>query len=343
MELKYYILRSSIIAALLFAIPGYSQDDRLFDEETALKITITTDLSELLSNRNKENDYQEATIAAMRNDKEDIVFPVGVKTRGNFRRDSSNCDFPPIRLNFKKKLIENTFFEGNEKIKIVTHCKNNVPEFSQFIAREYVTYKIYNLITPISFKVRYAIIDYIDSEGNIETLTREAFLIEDIDNLANRNGMQEYDGSITINELNHLNAVSLCLFQYMIGNTDWIVDLAKNLKLVTDQSDFYAIPYDFDYTALVGTDYSLGGNESFLTSPTRTYKGKCYPMEEIRISADKLLNVKKDINKTIRKSDFLDYTSKQHMQNYLTEFFHTIKSDRRIKETILSECDYEQN
>jgi len=314
-------------------------DLKLFDEEDPLEIIIQTNLINLLGNRDADPEYQDATLIIKDIRGENKSFNLKVETRGNFRRDSAVCDFPPIRINFKKKQIIDTYFEGNEKIKIVTHCKTNVSEFDQFVAREFLTYKIYNLLTPLSFNVRLAKITYEDIHDQLEPIERIAFFIEDIDHLAARNNMLEYNDTIKIKDLDKKNAILISLFQYMIGNTDWIVNLSKNLKTITDGNQYYAIPYDFDYTMLVAADYSLGGGISFLSEPTRKYKGLCYDMNDLNPTIEEILDKKKDINKVISKANILDYESKEHMKEFLSQFYYIIKSDKRVQDNILIKCN----
>jgi len=340
--IKEYITKILPLFVLLPFV-GYGQDnhggDRLFDEAGALEIKLQTDLIQLLDNRHEDPDEQEATLVINDINGETKRFDVKVSSRGNFRRDSLNCDFPPLRLNFKKKEIVDTYFEGNEKIKLVTHCKTNVPEFDQFVVREYVTYRIYNVLTPISFQVRYATITYEDTQNQLNPIKRIGFLIEDIDHLAARNKMKEYEDPLEVKDLEKRNEILLSLFQYMIGNTDWIVNMSKNLKTMSDGEAFYAVPYDFDYTLLVGTDYSLGGGNSILSQPIREFRGLCYDLPDFNPVFEEFLTKRKEINTIIRKEKMLDYQSKQHMTDFLNIFYYIIKSEKRIEENILANCN----
>jgi hypothetical protein len=327
-----------LIFLLHFPLFCLGQEPLLFDNSHPIEIIIRTDLIKLLNTRSEEPPYQDASIVIDEIQGVTKIFDVEIQARGNFRRDSLNCDFPPLRLNFKKKAIINTYFEGNEKIKIVTHCKSQVPEFDQYVAREYVTYRIYNLLTPVSFKVRSASIIYEDTENTLEPIKRPGFLIEDIDHLAARNNMEEFEEPLNLPDLEKNNAILLSMFQYMIGNTDWILNMSKNLKTLADSTGFYAVPYDFDYTMIVGTDYTLGGGRSYLSAPVRLYKGPCYSLEEIIPVTEKLLEKRKEILSLISKEKMLDYDSKQHMKMYLSDFFNLIKSDKSIKQNILTDC-----
>jgi hypothetical protein len=150
--------------------------------------------------------------------------------------------------------------------------------------------------------------------------------------------MKEFEDPLSIQDLDKNNAILLSMFQYMIGNTDWIVNMSKNLKTISDGNTYYAIPYDFDYTMLVGTDYSLGGGRAFLSPPIQEYKGPCYEMKDILPIANAIEEKRKEVFKTISKEKLLDYESKTHMKNFLTAFFFIIKSEKRIQENILTKC-----
>ena len=316
---------------------GQNESTSIFDIESEITVRVKSDISGLISNNFTDENFTSAQIIFKING-EDILFDSKINTRGNFRRDTSNCDFPPLKLKFKKENIKNTILHGNSTIKIVTHCKSEIPEFEQFIMREYMTYKIYNIITPFSLKVKLVSIIYEDINGSSQPITKSAFLIEDIDHLAKRNKMKEYEKVINYDSLNRENAIQLSIFQYMIGNSDWIVQMSKNLKFVSDGESIIAIPYDFDYTALVGTDYSLDGNSTFLSTPERDYKGACFTTKDLENDIIKYKDKKKEIMKLISSSKVLDYNSKQHMKLYISEFYRILNSESKLAASIQENC-----
>ncbi len=53
---------------------------------------------------------------------------------------------------------------------------------------EYSAYRLYNLMTPLSFRARLANIDYLDDNGR-PYVSRVGFFIEDFSDVAKRNGM----------------------------------------------------------------------------------------------------------------------------------------------------------
>ncbi len=65
-------------------------------------------------------------------------------------------------------------------------------------------------------------IDYKDSERDDQSITRFSFLIEDIDDVAKRNDVEELSiARVPYRELDPVITSRLSLFQFMIGNLDW--------------------------------------------------------------------------------------------------------------------------
>ena len=53
---------------------------------------------------------------------------------------------------------------------------------------EYSAYRLYNLMTPLSFRARLANVDYVDDSGR-PYISRVGFFLEDFSDVAKRNGM----------------------------------------------------------------------------------------------------------------------------------------------------------
>jgi len=308
----------------------------IFDMEATVKMSIRTDLEQIINNREIEN--IPATISVSY-DKANLELDASVEVRGNFRRDIANCDFPPIRIRFKSKEINETIFEGNENLKIVTHCKNKSQQFLQYIAKEFTTYKIYNILSPYSLNVKIVEMTYVDDKDRMKPIHSQAFLIEDIDHLAKKYNMTEFEEKLSTDLIDEENLRSLSVFQLMIGNTDWIIPFSKNLKSITDGEKIIAVPYDFDYTAIVDTDYSLGGGNTFLLTPERKFKGPCYELSDLEAEFKKFEEKQKDIIQMISSSPYLKSKSKLNMKNYVNEFYTIIKSKEKVMEYFLINCN----
>jgi hypothetical protein len=301
-----------------------------------VEMSIMADISYLINNREIEKLPAKVVLSF---DKHNLEFHGTIEVRGNFRRNANNCDFPPLRLRFDDAEIKGTILNGNHNLKIVTHCKNKSKEFIQYIGKEYTTYKIFNILSPYSLKVKMVNITYIDEQNDFKPIRDKAFLIEDIDNLADRQNMKEYDEKLYEEDVDPDILLQLSVFQFMIGNTDWIIPLAKNLKFITDGDRFIPVPYDFDYTAIVGTDYSTGGAPSVLLPPERRFKGPCYDLDDLRTEFEKFRDKQESILNLISASPHLKSSSARNMENYIKEFYDIIDSENKIAEYFQINCN----
>ena len=314
------------------------QEDKktIFDVESSVKISITSDIHHIVNNREIEKIPAKIQVTS-----EELSGEMegSIEARGNFRRKKESCDFPPIRIRLKKGDVEKSIFRGNRNIKIVTHCKEKSNQFLQFMAREYTTYKIHNLISDYSFQVKMVEITYIDENEKAKPITSQAFIIEDVEYLAKRHDMKEFEGKLTEDSIDHDNLLTTSVFQFMIGNTDWLIPFAKNLKFLRDKNKTVLVPYDFDYTALVATDYSIGGNPVILMPPQRTYKGPCYEMDELQAEFNRFVDKKDEILDLISNSPYLKSKTKSEMKSYINEFYSIIKSEKKVEEYFRSKCN----
>jgi hypothetical protein len=308
----------------------------IFDIEFPLKMSIQTDISHLINNR--EIIPIPAKIYITGNNFE-ATFNASIEVRGNFRRDPSNCDFPPLRLRFNETDVRGTIFEGNLDVKIVTHCRENSEKFIQSMSKEYTTYQLYNLLNPYSLKVKMVEVTYIDDQGELKPMNNQVFLIEDIHHLAERYNMKEVEGKFSEDDINKDNLLKLSVFQFMIGNTDWIIPFSKNLKFIQDDNRTLAVPYDFDYSGLVGTDYSRENGQSILAAPERKFKGPCYEFNDLQQEFNRLRGMKEELLDHINQSLYLKAKSKSAMKNYIDEFFQIIGSEKKITEYFQEKCN----
>jgi hypothetical protein len=328
-----------LLATSAYSYPDYkTQHDEksIFDIESSVKISITSDIDHIIHNREIE---KIPAIIQVSSDELSLEIECSIEARGNFRRKKESCDFPPIRIRIKKGEVEKTIFRRNTNIKIVTHCREKSNQFLQYMAREYTTYKIHNLISPYSFQVKMVEITYIDKNDKLKPITSQAFLIEDIDNLAKKYDMKEFEGKLTADSIDHDNLLTTSVFQFMIGNSDWVIPFSKNLKFIRDKTRTILVPYDFDYTALVGTDYTPKGGQMVLMTPQRAFKGPCYRMDELEAEFKRFTDKKEEILEVIKTSPYLKSKSKSEMRNYLNEFYSIIKSKEKVKEHFLSKCN----
>jgi hypothetical protein len=139
--------------------------------------------------------------------------------RGHSRREL--CDLPPLKLDFRRDEVPGTVFEGQNKLKLVTHCLERRSN-RRYLEQEYATYRALNALTDHSFRVRMLEVRYVDTEGRRRPMGRRAFLIEDDSRVAARLGYRESELDKAPTGSLEPGAITVYgLFQFMIGNTDW--------------------------------------------------------------------------------------------------------------------------
>lgn len=217
------------------------------------EVTLTTDFLHLVEHKRK-GEYQPAFLSI--DDQE--TYEIKIRPRGKFRL--INCDIPPIKLNFSKKdLAKKGLMGGFDKLKLVMPCGKDSPS-EEAILKEYLTYRLYNLLTPNSFKVLLIKLSIEDVHNSQKSYTRYAFIIENKDEIATRlNGTINDNGALMPKTIAIEAAKMNALFQYMIGNEDWETVPLRNIKVVTHSSTKknIVVPYDFDFAGIVDVDYAL--------------------------------------------------------------------------------------
>jgi len=163
----------------------------LFDSEDILKISLKGPLTTLSLTKRKAKAFDFTLTTATEE------HHIKVQARGNSRKRI--CHSPPLRINFSRSRVQNTLFEGLNKLKLVTQCE--ITDASTLnLLEEYAAYKIFNLISDISYKTRLLEITYVDTASaktkNKKELdsrhTQYAFLIESESSLAQRLGGRPY-------------------------------------------------------------------------------------------------------------------------------------------------------
>jgi hypothetical protein len=252
------------------------QSSSLFDTEEIMELTLRGDLRTVFKDRGDDSQYYPATIQ-YQDDLELMNIPLRIKTRGHFRKMPSNCRYPPILLNFAKSTTpKSSVFAGQDKVKLVTPCQGD-----QYVIHEYLVYKLYNLITPKSFRARLMKVIYQDTLKNKSSDPYYGILLEEEKQMANRNLSNSLEKIGMRPEGTHKgDFLKMAVFQYMIGNTDWSVQYQQNIKLIFADSTSLpsTVPYDFDHAGIVRAPYANPAPELQLSSTLqRSYRGYCIP------------------------------------------------------------------
>jgi hypothetical protein len=315
----------------------------LFAEEEPLELIIEANFRSLIASKSQDvTDYDSAILMVTGTNAGDARFEIKVKARGFSRRVSTICEFPPLLLNFKKKEVSGTVFEGQNKLKLVTFCRDS-EYFQDYIFHEYLIYKIYNLLTDFSFKVRLAHITYIDRGKDIPRASNYGFLIEDIDDLAERCGGEESDRLLHIHDMcDHKSLDIFTIFQFMIGNVDWNIGqpMMHNSKLISvDSLQPIPVPYDFDFCGAINTNYAVApSNLPIQTVRQRLFRGYCRLSGEYENTIQVFLDHKEDIYKLYLEFPYISEKVKKSTLKYYDQFYNIISDPKKVKKQIYEAC-----
>lgn len=321
----------------------------LFSSHDLLYLTIEVPLGDVFRERGQESSYHDAVLRVGGDDGEVAEMEIGVKTRGKFRLQRSTCNFPPLRLNVRAQQAVNTIFEGEDKLKLVTHCRNGRSEYEQYVLKEYLAYRVFNLLTDLSFRVRLAHITYIDAKDDPDTTTAFGFLIEDEDAMAARNGWIVLDvPQVPPFAYDRMQLSLVEVFQYLVGNPDWDAFgrppdedyCCHNIKVIGDMAGpVFPIPYDFDFTGLVDARYATPDRSlNIQTVRQRVYRGVCRPREELDAAVQILAGRQAEIYSLINNQEGLEFDVLESTIEYLDEFFAIIGDADRVRRNMEGRC-----
>lgn len=308
----------------------------LFDSDEMLRLTLVVDYQELLQDRGDERGYHQATLSYTDSSGANLALPLKVMVRGNRRRDPKVCRFPPLMLNFiRKAMPEGTIFGGVNKVKLVTHCVGD-----ELVLREYLVYKVYNILTVQSYRVRLCQVTYQDSEGKRKTEVRYGFMIEDDKEMAARNSAKLIPKKHVVRmERNDTQAMArLALFQYMIGNTDWSVPFRHNIDIISKDSLTRPIPvpFDFDYAGMVDAPYATPPPElGIATVKQRLYRGYGFPESTHRELINTFNSYRTPIYALYRQCEPLSKSGLKQSLRYLDNFYEVLNNPRRYEREIV--------
>ena len=313
----------------------------LFLSDEPLYLTLSMDIRTVIRDIEEEGSHP-AELSYKDQDGVDIKLPLKVKVRGNFRKDPTHCNFPPLRFNFSSSTVKNTVFEGQDKVKLVTHCRSRKDLYEQNVLKEYLAYKLYNLFSEESYGVRLVHLTYADTKGKVDTLKKMAFLLEPNEQLERRSGCEIFKVErVPLNRTHKEKTIKMSVFQYLIGNTDWSVWALHNVLLLKENQTALPIvvPYDFDWCGLVNAPYARPAEHLPISSVRqRLYRGYCRPdadlqpvLDEFRLHRDKIYQTCQDI-------PFLTQKELGQIIKYIDQFYKILDNPRAIEVEFHRNC-----
>ena len=305
---------------------------QFFSDTSMVNSVLTTNVKKLMDYKNFKGMLFPATFACIMGDSLHVNDRIVLEVRGHFRR--KYCYLPPLKLIYKNN--PSSAFYKFKDLKMVSTCTPGLSD-DQNLLKEYLVYKIYNLLTDKSFRVRLLSMSYVDSAAKRRTVTDHAFLLEDIKELAKRNACQNLKNEKLPTRLTNRNQMILAsVFEYMIGNTDWSVPGNHNIRLIKPTGDStampYMVPYDFDFSGLVNTGYGApDARLGIQTVKDRLYRGLAVTVAELNPVLDQFKKQKENIYATINNFDLLTPDSKAQMTGYLDGFYNVINNPKKTQ------------
>jgi hypothetical protein len=346
--MKWLALAAAV--ALSFAGQATAQT-ALFSTDTELELTIEAPLSTLLRQAPRSTDPHPAVVT-LTGAGEPSRFEIELSARGLSRRTRGYCAFPPLRLDFDADTLRDTVLQGQNRLKLVTTCRPS-RNYEQIIVHEYLAYRLYNEITPISYRVRPVRVTYRDTEGRRRDETQFNFLIEDIDDVADRNQRVALDvpsASVRTPQLDAAVAARYGLFQMMIGNLDWDMvagvpgeDCCHNSKLLAATQEsrdaVIPVPYDFDGSGFADAPYAAVPEGLPISNiRTRLYRGMCRHNAEIPAAIETFRARRPQINALIAGEIRLTESKRREAQRYIDDFYEMIENPARVQSQIIQRC-----
>lgn len=316
------------------AAEGPSTIERgLFSSDTLLHVTLVGDFRRLAGERDTlhPRTYR-GTLRVARDDSAGTRdLPIQLSARGHFRLQARTCEFPPLRVVLDSG-AGHTPFRSQRSLKLVTHCRGT-RDGEQLLLREYLTYRSHNLITPASFRARLVRVRYVESRDTTRSQERLGFFLESERELARRLGGQVLEAKGAVwSDITPDSGVAMSMWEYFIGNTDWSLAYLHNVRLVTKASgEVMAVPYDFDFSGLVDSWYSMPDPRLPIRSVhERLWRGPCADAKSVETALQPFREQKEAMFAVWRGLPMLERSNADKALKYLEQFYEDTRDPTRF-------------
>ena len=310
--------------------------ENLFDQESILELKIQGPVNKLIRDRSDQAIRQDMNLMYMLGEAEKSI-PIKMKTRGNFRRQAGNCTYPPLLVDFNGQDLSGSPFDGMKALKLVMPCRGE-----DYIIREYLAYKLYNLFTPRSYKVRMVKVSFEDPANAKKGFTVKGILLEEDESVAKRNQASLITKKMVRPEnTQQKDFIRMALYEYMIGNTDWSVQYLHNVRLLGFSGEKpVPVPYDFDHSGLVHATYAKPSEALQMNSVLeRRYRGYCltdYTL--VKEYFTEFLAKKEQIQQLVTEQPWMEKSTPKEINSYLDDFFELIQNEKKWKDDLNYPC-----
>ena len=337
-----------VLALLQFspAAAAETKPDPLFTSHETLNVEIEAPLRMLAEDRPDEEEFP-GKLRYTEDDGRQLELDMVVRTRGRLRRSKEICDFPPLRLNFRKSQLDGTLFDKQDKIKLVAHCGNSSHRYEQALLAEYLVYRVFNVLTDRSFNARLLNVTYVFSDAD-RTMETFAVLIEDKDRLGKRLKAKTVNTQrVRVVDIEPANLNLTSVFQYFIGNTDFSPiagppdsECCHNQALFERKHGLdITVPYDFDQSGFVNAPHAQPNSRFRLRSVRdRLYRGRCINNDVLPATLQFFQERRGDIEAVVRSQPELARGKEKDILDFIAGFYETIADPDRVQSNLVNKC-----
>lgn len=345
--MKFYLSAALTLIGVSAPALAAAPAKPLFASDEVVRLTLRADVDRLwkdepgTSNRIAGTIGQSGTAEAL---------PIQLNLRGITRREKDVCQAPPLAVTLGPGVPATSLFAGQRRLKLVTHCRQS-EGFQQNVLLEYAAYRMYNQLTPRSFRARLAKIDYVRGDGR-PIVSRYGFFIEDADDVAARNGMREakMGERVPSSRLASADAARFALYEYMIANLDWSMtagpageNCCHNSRLIGEggsaSRQFVPVPYDFDFSGLVDAPYAMPPPGIPVRSvKQRRFRGYCRDLGEAKALLPAFRAQRAMIEPLLASIPDLRPETRAKAVRFLGGFFADIATDASANQQLFATC-----
>jgi len=329
----------------VFTINVYAEELPLFASDEVIDIVFEAPMTTIVKNAEKRPEV-EGIMRYTEDDGRVVTLNLKMTTRGKSRL--KYCRFPPLKINLKKGETKGTIFAGQNKLKVVTRCREG-DKYERYLLQEFNIYGAFNVLSDRSFRVRMLNVTYIDTSGKRDDETHSSYFIETDNEVAARYGMEQRDvQKIQFSKIDPAHASKLSLFQYLIGNTDWSMvsgpagaGCCHNNKLIVtpgSESGWILLPYDFDQSGLINTSYSEPSEMLGIRSVRqRVFRGRCSNIGQLEDTIA-IFNERRAAIEAALLPAALEGKPRNTAAKYIDEFYEVINDPKKLQKRIIGKC-----
>jgi len=342
----------------ILALPVAAQDSaqadggpkppkRLWTAHDPVSFRLTADFKQAFRDRDTTKQEWVPGTFSFTEGERTVTVPVEVTTRGHYRL--KYCSFPMLRVRLPNDSLKGTLFQGQGTIKVSTHCKTGNKRLEEVVVQDYFTYRIYNLLSDMSFRVRLAKATYVNTgEPDKPPVETWGFFLEDEDDMAKRAGGKTYELENVADQSKMVmwgsaepeQSALMSVFAYMVGFSDFSVPYQHNARVIQTAMGYFPVPYDFDWSGLVDAPYARPDYRLNTKSVReRVWRGPDCIEDGLMTGVLAKFRAQKDsIWNLYQTQTILDQKRVKESLDYLQEFYKIIDDPRMVRRELQGKC-----